>query len=376
MRLSTLASAIRAGRHWWRPSPALSTFVLTRVGVWVAAALALAWFPRHGGGFGTTLWVRADSSYYTDIARHGYHAGAEPAFFPGYPALIAGLGRLIGDYDLAGLLISLAACLVAFELLWRLAATRIGAAGATRAVLYLALFPMSVFMQAVYSESLFLAFALGAFALAERDRWLPAAVVAGCALLTRSIGVAVVAALAVMAWPSVKRLASLAVAPLLFAAFPVVLHFQVGNAWAFNHAQAYWHRSFQWSGPFGGLWAGIRALWGRTGNFTEHYYLALNIVDLAYLVPFLALLPLVWRRVGMPYGVYTALALAIPLTVPASAGGDFPLFSMPRFTLLAFPFFVALAMLGARPQVHTAIVAASAVLLGVAIVQWTLWDLS
>jgi hypothetical protein len=352
------------------------TFVSTRLGIWLAAALALAWFPRHGGGFGTTLWVRADSSFYTDIARHGYHGGAEPAFFPLYPTLVAGLGRLLGDYSLAGLLISLASCLVAFELLWHLAANRIGAAGATRAVLYLALFPMSVFMQAVYSESLFLALALAAFVFAERGRWPLAGTAAGLALLTRSIGVAVVVALAVMAWPHVRRLAWLALAPLLFAAFPVALHFQVGNAWAFLHAQAYWHRSWQWSGPFGGIWAGIRALWGRTDNFTEHYYLVLNIVDLAYLVPFLALLPLVWRRVGREYAVYTAVALAIPLTVPASAGGDFPLFSMPRFTLLAFPFFIALAVLGARPNFHTVIVAASSVLLGVAIVQWVLWDLA
>ena len=44
---------------------------------------------------------------------------------------------------------------------------------------------------------------------------------------------------------------------------------------------------------------------------------------------------------------------------------------MPRFTILAFPAFIAAAILGERPWVHTTIVAASSVLLGVAVVQWT-----
>ena len=105
-------------------------------------------FSGHGGAFGTGLWVRADSNWYTSVARHGYSIDpqAHAAFFPLYPTLIAGLGCLLGDYNLAGLLISLASCAVAFELLWRLAAPRVGSDGATRAVLYLALFPMAVFL--------------------------------------------------------------------------------------------------------------------------------------------------------------------------------------------------------------------------------------
>ena len=63
---------------------------------------------------------------------------------------------------------------VAFALLYRIAEPRLGADGARRAVLYLALFPTALFLQAVYSESLFLALTLGAFLLAERSRFLAA----------------------------------------------------------------------------------------------------------------------------------------------------------------------------------------------------------
>ncbi len=63
------------------------------------------------------------------------------------------------------------------------------------------------------------------------------------------------------------------------------------------------------------------------------------------------------------------------MSVPASLG-QFPLYSMPRFTMLAFPCFVALAVCGRRANVHTAIVALSSLLLGVAVVQWTFGSLN
>ena len=55
-------------------------------------------------------------------------------------------------------------------LLERVAEERLGADGGRRAVLYLALFPTALFLQAVYSESLFLFLSLAAFVLAERGR--------------------------------------------------------------------------------------------------------------------------------------------------------------------------------------------------------------
>jgi hypothetical protein len=57
--------------------------------------------------------------------------------------------------------------------------------------------------------------------------------------------------------------------------------------------------------------------------------------------------------------------------VPAS---DWPLLSMPRFGVGIFPLFLALAALGSRHRAHTAILGASACLLGLAVVQWSLWQ--
>ena len=389
-------------------NPAPEIFLWTRAAIWAAALFALFAFvpnrhPRagrwddpsltHDLGAVTDVWARWDSVWFLRIAEHGYDAasGAASAFYPLYPAAVGGLGRvLFGHYVLAGILISLAAALGSFLLLYRLAEERLGADGARRAVLYLALFPFALFLQAVYSESLYLLLTLAAFALAERRRFLPAGAAAGLALLTRPTGVALLPALALIAWrerDQARALASLAVAPLLFAAYPLYLWRAEGDPWAFVHAQRIWSRHLSPAGPFGGIWDGLRAGWAGveqlvSGSHTHVYWQAvqdtdpiraatINLENLAFLVLFAVLTVVAWRRFGAPYGLFAALSLAVPLSVPSER---WPLLSLPRFGLTIFPLFLALALIGGRPRIHTAIVGLSSLLLGVAVVQWALWQ--
>jgi Mannosyltransferase (PIG-V) len=371
-------------------NPAPEIFLWSRVAIWVAALLALYWFEpnRHAQadrwdtarlhelGAGVDVWARWDSDFFLRIAEDGYDR-ASAAFFPLYPAVVGVLGRvLLGHYVLAGVLASLAAALASFVLLYRLAEPRLGADGARRAVLYLAVFPTSLFLQAVYSEALFLALALGAFLLAERRQFLGAGVVAGLALLTRPAGLALLPALALLAWQAPDRrraLAALGAAPVLFAAFPLLLWAQVGTPWAFLDAQERWNRDLSPAGPFGGIWEGVRAVVrGETPAGAEPMHAAaVNAQGLVALVLFAALTVVAWRRFGAPYGLFAALSLALPLSVPSDR---WPLLSLPRFGLVVFPFFLALAALGGRPRAHTAILSCSALLLGVAVTQWALWQ--
>jgi mannosyltransferase PIG-V len=344
-------------------------------------------------GWVTDIWARWDSVWFLRIAEHGYGAvsGVASAFYPLYPLALAGVGRVLGGhFVLAGILVSLAATLASFLLLHRLAEERLGADGARRAVLYIAVFPMSLFLQAVYSESLFLALVLGAFLLAERGRWLGAGTVTGLAVLARISGVALLPALAVLAWRRPERrraLASLCVAPLVFAAYPLYLGLARGDAFAFARSQGFWNRHLSYAGPLGGIWDGMRAGWAGvqqlvSGSHTHYYWApvrdadpmrvaAVNLEALAFLVLLLFLTVIAWRRFGAPYGLFCAVSLAIPLSVPSER---WPLLSMPRFGLVLFPCFLALAVLGGRPRVHTAILVVSSVMLGVAVTQWALWQ--
>ena len=369
-------------------SPVLSIFLWSRLALWVAAVLALLAFvpdrhpqadrwdsPRlHELGYGIDVWARWDSHWYLRIAVDGYAEApsSTPAFFPLYPGLVAGLGRLLaGHYVLAGVLLSLAACLVAFVLLHRLALERLGADGACRAVLYLAIFPTALFLGAVYSESLYLALALAAFLLAERGRFLGAGAAAGLAMLTRPVGIALLPALVLLAWRSPERrraLLGVAASLPLAAVYPLLLGLWIGEPLAPLRAQeGIWERTLSWAGPLGGLWDGAGALADTDPART----FALNVQQLAFTVLFLALATLAWRRFGAPYGVFALVSIAIPLSFPAER---FPLLSMSRFGLVVFPLVLALATLGARQRVHEAIVAVSALLLGVAVVQWALWQ--
>jgi hypothetical protein len=377
--------------------PALGLFFWSRAAIWIGALFAFAWFepnrnpragvwdtPRlHDLGYGTDIWARWDSDFFLRIAEHGYDR-ASAAFFPLYPLLVAGLGRVFfGHYVLAGIVVSLAACLASFVLLYRLAEPRLGGDGARRAVLYLAVLPMSLFLQAVYSESLFLALCLAAFLAAERRRFGWAALAAALALLTRSAGLALLPALAVYAWRDPRRpraLAWLALVPALFALYPLYLWWKLGDAWAFLHAQDLWHRRLSPWGPLGGIWSGTlagvhafqRFFAPRPGAINPLHHAAEDLEHLLFLVLFLPLVVVAWRRFGAPYGLFAAVSLAIPLSYPSSR---FALLSLPRFGLVIFPLFLAAAALAAgRPRLHTAIVAVSALVLGIAVTQWALWQ--
>jgi hypothetical protein len=389
-------------------SPAVEIYLWSRAAIWAAAIFAFLVFEpnRHPEaarwddpsvtrdlGSITDVWARWDSVFYLRIAEHGYEhlSRSATAFFPLYPAVTSVFGwALFGHYVLAGIFVSLAAGLGSFLLLYRLAEIRLGAEGARRAVLYLAVFPMSLFLQAVYSESVYLLLTLAAFVLAERGRFLPAGVAAGLALLTRPVAVALLPALVLLAWRSPNArpaLARLAIAPVLFAAYPLLLWQQRGDPWAFLHAQGIWSRKLSPAGPFGGIWNGLRAGWAgveqlASGSHTHAYWpgvegtdpmrvAAVNLECLAALVVFSFLAVAAWRRFGAPYGLFSAISLAIPLSFPSSR---WPLLSMPRFGLVIFPLFLALAVVGGRPRAHTAIVSISSLLLGVAVVQWALWQ--
>ncbi len=381
---------------------AIEIFLWSRAGIWLAALLGLLTLepmrnPKaarwddpaltHDLGSITDVWARWDSVHFLRIAEHGYSA-TEAAFYPLFPALVGGVGRALGGhYVLAGILLSLLATLGSFVLLERIAEQRLGGNGGRRAVLYLALFPAALFLQAVYSESLFLFLCLAAFVLAERGRVAGAGLALGLAILTRPAGLALVPPLVLIAR---RRSWRLTTAFPIAAAYPLLLWRELGDPWAFAHAEGTWHRHLSHAGPLGGIWDALRAGWAgveqlASGSNAHVYWTAvaptdsaplrtavLNLELLGFLVLFVVLAVIAWREFGAPYGLFAALSLALPLSVPSSR---WPLLSLPRFGLVVFPFFLALAWIGGRrPRANAAIAGASAVLLGVFVTQWALWD--
>lgn len=370
--------------------PALRIFVASRIAIGASAVLSWFWLRPGTRPFATghilDVWTQWDGSWFMRIAEHFYSADpfAGPAFYPLYPGVVGVVARALGGrYALAGVAVSLVACGVAFVLLRRLAELELGnAADAARAVLYLALFPLSFFLQAVYGESLYLALALGAFLAARRERWgIAALCCAGCCL-TRATGVAVVAGVLVLAWQSPLRRRASALVALSVAAiaiFPLELSLETGKPGSFIHAERVWHRTLSPAGPLGGLWKGAVAAWHGVGlaGGTQVSHAGLGrartgAVDVEYflwLVVFVVLAILVWRRLGPAYGVFAALSVALPLCYPSTS---FPLFSISRFGVVVFPFFIVLAQIGRDRRRNEWILWTSTVLLALYVARWSL----
>ena len=154
---------------------------------------------------------------------------------------------------------------VSFLLLYRIAEERLGADGARRAVLYLAVFPFALFLQAVYSESLYLLLTLAAFMLAERRRFLAAGAVTGLALLTRPTarraapGARAARLARARPRPGARVARGRAAALRRLPALP--LDRPRATPGQFLHAQRLWNRHLSPAGPLGGIWDGLRAGW-------------------------------------------------------------------------------------------------------------------
>jgi hypothetical protein len=331
-----------------------------------------------------TDWDKLDANWFLYIAQAGYSRhNATAAFYPGYPMLVRLVGYLcLGHLLLAAYLVSNLALLGALVLLYRLTELEYDQAAARRAVLYLAIFPTAVFLFGLYSESLFLLFAVAAFYLARRGHWWWAGVVGIGATLTRSIGVVIALALAVEAVhqtveygrrepqsaPSRGRSTATLVARLVASVIPLagtagyLLYWQLRyHDWSrsITLQKTWWHRKFTL--PWQTLWHGLtlaasHSATGHAGRWT---------FDFVLVAAGLALGIWVAARTRPVYAVYTwgSIVGFLCESVPGR-----PLESDPRFLVTIFPLVWALARLGRRPGWHEGLVALLAA--SMAIVSW------
>jgi hypothetical protein len=380
----------------------LRLFAFSRLLIW--SAIVLVWLvsesygnpldhsdPRsHDGGYVLGALARWDTGWLLGIADKGYSLDPHAyAFFPLYPALVGVLGRiLLRNFLLAAAVVSLAACAASFVFLHRLAVRLVGAEAANRSVVYLAVFPTTLFLGVAYTESLYLMLTLAAFLLAERRQWLGAGLVSGLAILTRSTGVALLFALPLLAWKTTGRrraLAEFAVALPVAALYPAYLWIRAGDPFVFFTAQHKgWGRQVADLGPLTGIGRGLyagfqgsrqlvagpdssRRYWNWATDTTVPRAALLSLFFAIALVVFAWLAVVAWRRLSAAYGVFSVVSLLIPLSAPT---GRWPLLSLPRFGLTDFPLLIALALVGGRRETHTAIVWTSAMLAFVVVSQW------
>ena len=351
-------------RWLWMP---LTLFTITRLGIALVAYLAVPLLaqsssppPYHLRSADNVLLdvfgSRWDTGFYVSIAEEGYvYQGVDlpsVAFFPLLPLVMRALTPLTGDPLLAGILISNLALLLAAILFHRLVARSHDQRLADRATWYLLIFPTAFFGMAVYTESLFLLFAIGALYFARRGYWEISALLGTAGAMTRLMGLLIAVLLLVEWWqqrraaaagrrPSLLTLLAPAAVPLGTLAYSAYLWRAFGDPLAFVHGAAAWARQPQsplqllaglFQTPAGG-WASA-LLSGR---------LPLNDwIDFAFVTLFLILGLLLLRHRRWSEGTFVTLGVLLSL----SSG---LWMSQRRYVWVLFPAFIILARWGDRP---------------------------
>jgi Gpi18-like mannosyltransferase len=344
----------------------LFAFLVWRV--WLQVFLWLGWFVLPlkeillGGGDkffshpGLWAWANFDGEHYLAIAHHGY-GNFEQAFFPFYPWLIRTLvfpfKQTLFALLFSGLFISHLSFIIALFLFYLLIRLDYDKKIAQTAIFFLLLFPTSFFFGAVYTESLFLALALGSFYAARCGKWWIAGILGAMASATRLVGIFLLPALLWEWWEQnkikneklkIKNLLDLAPILLVSAGLLYYMRFLAVNyhdPLMFFHVQP----------AFGAQRVADKIILLYQVFWRYFKMIATTKWDPLYFTVWLEFLTASWflgflvfaylKKIRFSYIVFASLAYLIPTLT-----GTFS--SMPRYVLVLFPCFISMALLKNR----------------------------
>ena len=330
-------------------------------------------FPREPSG-AFNYWANWDGGWYTTIAREGYFNAASTSFFPLYPIAIWLGTRLGGGTAIWGIAISVAALLPTLWFLYELTERLFERRAARAAVLAFALFPSAFFLNAVYTESLFLLTSVGCiWALRVRRNLVLGCIFAYFAMLTRNVGVFLIVPLA---WHWFQRRRELGWSSTLLVGFSTsgLLAYMYylwrvrGDPLYFAVAQREtWGRAFTnpidtlgkaWTTGVNGAQYAFHPHVMFAGNNAGPAFKAADTFNLLLLFVLAILLVLAIGRLPLDLWLYSALVMAAPILTPSPF---WALTSFSRYFLAAFPLFCIVGFeLSRRWIVRWVILAASA----------------
>lgn len=322
-----------------------SAFVVSQalvIGGWFAATIVTRHLlggdlrpPQYHGFLGWTSW---DGGFYRGIAEHGYLASDPEGirFFPLYPLVARPMAWILGgNTDLALFVVAKVSAIVAMSGIWKLVREE-GATESTaaRTVWFWVLFPGAFVLGWAYSEALLVALAVWGIRALRRERWWLAAALGLAAGLCRPVG----AAFAVAAIAEVVRRDRIPDVRAALARGAAVVAAPVGVALFGTYAA--W-RGFGFTAPvtlqdeLRGTQTPFQRLWSLPSTFSGHdaFTTALHV---PFVVLFLVLLVVTFRKLPASYGLFAAAILVAALSAEN-------LNSIERYATSAFP----LAMAGA-----------------------------
>ena len=327
-------------------------FVIYRAFIFLISFFSITFFPKLIAGDliapGTIFnymssWANWDGGHYLAIAKDGYQIWFQYAFFPLYPILIK-LFSIFTSPLISGLVISNLSLFLAIYFFYKLVRLDFSQQTAIKTITYFLVFPTSFFLVALYSESLFLFLTIASFYFARQKNYLYSNILAGFAVLTRPIGILILAGITFeyfyqrnFKFKKVKIDLILFLLPILFLlVFLYFLKSTYGDPFIFIKAQTFWQRGVN-SFPIKVIFDNLYQV-ASLKNLGVSIY-SNQLLDLtAFLIAFIGLI-FSLGKIRLSYLIYALLVILVPLVSGSIA-------SMSRFVLVAFPVFVYFAILG------------------------------
>lgn len=267
-----------------------------------------------------------DSVHYLHIAQHGYDTYIYHAFFPLWPIVLRVV--LLSGFPppLAVFLLTTLLGLVIFYLFYRLAEILFGEKKAKYALILFCVFPSTFFLNAGYTEGLYLALALWSFYLIERKKYLLASIFGSLAGVTRFVGISMAPSFMGLNVSVVKKAGYLLMFLTGFVMHMMFLFIKIHDPFAYLTANLAWCK--QTLLPFAGFFRSI----GNEAMNVLHFNITDATTSILYTLLFFTLLIAGFKKLPKIYRYYSFTALLLPLVTYCTP-------SMTRHILVVFPVF-------------------------------------
>lgn len=303
-------------------------------------------------------WGNFDGIYYLLIALKGYTVNA--GFFPLFPLLIRlatlPFGTLLPfdplEYLMAHLLVT-AFAFGAMVVLYKLARLDYPVKVSLATVVFLLIFPTAFFLAGIYPEGLFLFLCVCSFYFARKRHWLLAGISAGLASATRPVGIVLAPALIwefiVSEKPKpgnygeiIRRGWALILAPAGLVAYMYYNFINWGNAFYFVAAQGNFRNNRSVTSLILFPQTLFRYFKILLTVSSAHYEWWTALSELAaFTFAALLIVAALKKRLRTSYLIFTLLGFFIPTSTGTFTG-------LPRYILVLFPIFIALALSGGK----------------------------
>ena len=282
------------------------------------------------------IWARWDGWHYIRNSINGYPENQPfTAFFPLFPILISGVSFFLKINPVfAGILISNISLIFAGYFLVKLVKLDFSEKIARKSFIFLLAFPSSVFLAAVYTESLFLFFTISTFYFIRKNQWSNVFIMSFLSSLTRILGVFLVFPiffeyLKKNNFKFKKEIFSILGAPLGLGTYMFFLWKKFRNPLQFLESQKSWGREIE-PNIFCNFFEKIKYFFNFTIN---HHAMALIEISFVFLFLFLIISAFFYQKIRKSYAIWMLVLFLPPVMQNVWTSTN-------RYVLVIFPAFI------------------------------------